>query len=202
MGIRGALAYTLEGTGGPPVDATHGMTALLHAWRSGDSDAQQPLNQQIYLALKRMARQRVGRGAACATLNPTALVHEAVARLLGSDADWRSSAHFFALAALQMRAVLVDHARRRGAAKRGGAVVAVTLDEDLAVTGDGDGVLELHEALEQLAQEDPRTARVLELTYFGGMTAAQVGEACGVSVATVERDLRFGRAWLRRALQA
>jgi RNA polymerase sigma factor (TIGR02999 family) len=184
------------------VEATHGLTALLHAWRSGDADAQQPLNQQIYAALKRMARQRVGPGAASATLNPTALVHEAVARLLGSDADWRTSAHFFALAALQMRAVLVDHARRRGAAKRGGAAIAVTLDDELAVTEDDDGVLALHEALERLAAEDPRTARVLELTYFGGLTGDQVAEACAVSVATVERDLRFGRAWLKRELQA
>lgn len=184
------------------MDATDALTALLQAWRSGDADARAPLNQQIYATLKRMARQRVGPGGGSATLNPTALVHEAVARLLGSDADWRTSAHFFALAALQMRAVLVDHARRRGTAKRGGAAVAVTLGEDLAVTEDDEGVLALHEALERLESEDPRTARALELTYFGGLTATQVAEACGVSVATVERDLRFGRAWLRRELEA
>lgn len=184
------------------MDASHALTALLQAWRSGDAGAREPLNQQIYASLKRMARQRVRHGAGPATLNPTALVHEAVVRLLGSEVDWRTSAHFFALAALQMRAVLVDHARRRGAAKRGGSAVAVTLGEDVAVVEDDEGVLALHAALEQLAAEDARTARVLELTYFGGLTAAQVGEACSISVATVERDLRFGRAWLRRELQA
>lgn len=176
------------------------LTTLLQAWRSGDASARDPLNQHVYVALKRMARQRVGAAAASVTLNPTALVHEAVARLLGSSVDWRTSAHFFALAALQMRAVLVDHARRRHASKRGGAAIAITLDEEIAVAGEEDGVLALHEALERLAAEDERTARVLELTYFGGLTGAQVGEACGISVATVERDLRFGRAWLRREL--
>src|SRR5690606_16601378 len=108
-------------------------------------------NQQIYAALKRMAQQRVGRGAASATLNPTALVHEAVARMLDSNADWRSRAHFYALAALQMRAVLVDHARRRGAAKRGGDAFAVTLEDGAAVVEDDHALLDLHEALERLA---------------------------------------------------
>ncbi len=177
------------------------LTDLLQAWRSGDGDAGSALNQQIYATLKRMAQQRVGRGAASATLNPTALVHEAVARMLDSDADWRSRAHFYALAALQMRAVLVDHARRRGAAKRGGAAIAVTLDEQIAAADEDTGLLDLHEALERLAGEDARTARILELTYFGGLGAAEAAEVCKVSVATVERDLRFGRLWLRRALQ-
>lgn len=182
-------------------ESTPGLTDLLLAWRSGDGDAGSELNRQVYAALKRMARSRVGRGGAAATLNPTALVHEAVARLLDSEADWRSRAHFYALAALQMRAVLVDHARRRGAAKRGGGAIAVTLDDDVAVADEDTGLLDLHEALEQLAVEDPRTARALELTYFGGLTAVAVAEVCGVSVATVERDLKFGRLWLRRALQ-
>lgn len=178
------------------------LTDLLHAWRSGDGDAALALNQQIYAALKRMAQQRVGRGAASATLNPTALVHEAVARMLDSNADWRSRAHFYALAALQMRAVLVDHARRRGAAKRGGDAFAVTLEDGAAVVEDDHALLDLHEALERLAGEERRTAQAIELTYFGGLTAAQVAEVQAVSVATVERDLQFGRAWLRRALAA
>ena len=182
------------------MDAEPGLTALLHAWRSGDADAQAALNQQIYATLKRMARQRVAASSSAQTLHPTALVHEAVARLLGSTADWRTSAHFYALAALQMRSVLVDHARRRGAAKRGAGGIAVTLEEGIAADATDDSVLDLHDALERLAKADARTARVLELTYFGGLSASQVAEACAISVATVERDLGFGRAWLRREL--
>jgi len=181
--------------------STIALTELLHAWRAGEADAHAALNQHIYAALKRMARQRIGPGAAAGTLHPTDLVHEAVARMLDSDVDWNSRAHFYALAALQMRSVLVDHARRRSAAVRGGGVAAVTLDDGLAALDDDQQLLDLHEALQRLAAHDQRTARVLELTYFGGLTAAQVAAVVEVSVATVERDLQFGRTWLRRALQ-
>jgi RNA polymerase sigma factor (TIGR02999 family) len=147
-----------------------------------------------------MARQRVRDAGAGATLNATALVHEAVARMLGSETEWQSRSHFYALAALQMRAVLVDAARRRRTTKRGSDWKAVTLDAEAISGADSDALLELHEALERLGGDDPRTARVVELTYFGGLTSAQVAEVCAVSVATVERDLRFGRAWLRERL--
>jgi RNA polymerase sigma factor (TIGR02999 family) len=178
------------------------ITELLQAWRVGDAIAHSQLNAQVYAELKRMARGRMRRSGAGATIEPTALVHEAVARLLDSDADWRSRTHFYALVALQMRAVLVDAARRRGAAKRGGSWAMVTLDPEALGSGNDDGLLELHDGLERLAAEEPRTARVVELTYFGGLDSAQVAEVCGISVATVERDLRFGRAWLRDALSA
>jgi len=149
-----------------------------------------------------MARGRLaGRGPA--TLNPTALVHEAVARLIGASGDFASRAHFFALAALQMRAVLVDHGRRHAADKRGGGAIQVTLDDGLVATAGGevDAFLDLHDALEALARDDARGARVIELTYFGGLSASECAVVLGVSVATVERDLAFGRAWLKRALQ-
>lgn len=174
------------------------ITALLHAWRAGAADAAPRLNAHIYDRLKQMARQRFQ--GADVVLSPTVLVHEAVAQMLGAEVDWDSRAHFFALAALQMRTVLVDHARRAAAAKRGADAVAVTLDPERAAVDDGVGVLEVHEALERLAVEDDRAARALELTYFGGLDARQVGEVLGVSVATVERDLKFGRAWLREAM--
>jgi RNA polymerase sigma factor (TIGR02999 family) len=174
------------------------ITALLHAWRAGAADAAPRLNAHIYDRLKQMARQRFQ--GADVVLSPTVLVHEAVAQMLGSDVDWDSRAHFFALAALQMRTVLVDHARRAASAKRGADAVAVTLDPEHAAIDDGVGVLEVHEALERLAVEDTRAARALELTYFGGLDARQVGEVLEVSVATVERDLKFGRAWLREAM--
>lgn len=178
------------------------LTDLLVAWRAGDAAIADVINEEIYSTLKRMARSRL-RDARPATLNPTALVHEAVLRLIDADVDFNSRAHFFALAALQMRSVLVDAARRRGAEKRGANALAVTLDDAVAALVDGeDAFLELHQALLDLAKDDQRTARVLELTYFGGLSAAQVGEVVGISVATVERDLAFGRAWLRKELAA
>lgn len=179
---------------------TEAITELLQAWRVGDDAARSQLDAYVYDTLKRMARQRVRDSGAGATLNATALVHEAVARMLGSETDWQSHNHFYALAALQMRAVLVDAARRRRTTKRGSDWVAVTLDAETIAGAGSDALLELHEALDRLAGAEPRTARVVELTYFGGLTSAQVAEVCAVSVATVERDLRFGRAWLRDVL--
>jgi RNA polymerase sigma factor (TIGR02999 family) len=174
------------------------ITALLQSWRAGTADAARALEAQVYAQLKQMARQRFRGGDV--VLSPTVLVHEAVAQMLDGSVDWNSRTHFFALAALQMRTVLVDHARRAATAKRGADPVAVTLDPAHAAAADGLGVLEVHDALEKLAAEDARSARALELTYFGGMDARQVGEVLGISVATVERDLKFGRAWLREAM--
>jgi RNA polymerase sigma factor (TIGR02999 family) len=177
------------------------ITEALSAWRAGASSAQQQLDKQIYATLKQMARARA-RDSGPSTLSPTALVNEAVLRMLDADTDFESRSHFFALAALQMRSVLVDHARRRGADKRGGDQLQVTFDADLAAVDADEQLLELHEALEKLAREDARTARVLELTYFGGMNASQLSSALSVSVATIERDLKFGRSWLRTELGA
>jgi RNA polymerase sigma factor (TIGR02999 family) len=177
---------------------SHTITALLSSWRAGSRDAEPALAAEIYARLKHMARQRL-RGADV-LFSPTVLVHEAVAQMLDRDVDWQSRAHFFALAALQMRTVLVDHARRAATAKRGADPVAVTFDPDHAQADDGTGVLEVHDALDKLAAEDARAARALELTYFGGLDARQVAEVLAVSVATVERDLKFGRAWLREAM--
>lgn len=177
---------------------SHTITALLSSWRAGSRDAEPALAAEVYARLKQMARQRL-RGVDV-VFSPTVLVHEAVAQMLDRDVDWQSRAHFFALAALQMRSVLVDHARRAATAKRGADPVAVTLDPEHARVDDGTGVLEVHDALGKLAAEDARAARVLELTYFGGLDARQVAEVVGVSVATIERDLKFGRAWLREAM--
>jgi RNA polymerase sigma factor (TIGR02999 family) len=184
------------------MSAAPDLTGLFQAWRGGDAAARAALDAEVYAALKRMAGGRLAGGRGPATLNPTALVHEAVARLLDARVDACSRAHFYALAALQMRAVLVDHARRRSAGKRGGGALQVTLDEALAdgAAADADALLDLHEALQALAREEPRSARVLELTYFGGVAASELAALLQVSVATVERDLAFGRAWLRRRL--
>lgn len=192
-----SLRVSYRRTGNALNDAAN-ITALLQSWRAGAADVAPRLNAHIYDRLKQMARQRFH--GPDVVLSPTVLVHEAVAHMLDAGVDWNSRAHFFALAALQMRTVLVDHARRAATAKRGADPVAVTLDPAHASVDDGVGVLEVHEALERLAAEDERAARALELTYFGGLDARQVGEVLGTSVATVERDLKFGRAWLREAM--
>jgi RNA polymerase sigma factor (TIGR02999 family) len=183
------------------MNAPQRLTEQLRAWQSGDQQAGALLSQEIYAALKRLARSRTPGGSASATLNPTALVNEAMLRLLGSDTEWQSRAHFFAVAAAAMRSVLVDSARRRRSEKHGGSAVRVTLGDDAAWQLGDDGFLDLHEALGQLAANDPRTARAIELTYFGGLNAREVAEVSGLSIATVERDLAFGRAWLQARLQ-
>lgn len=178
------------------------LTGLLHAWRAGDEASRDRLLAQVYDALRGMAAARLGRGRNSHTLQPTAVVNEALLRLLGNDTDWEDRAHFFALAALKMRAVLVDHARARAAEKRGGDVAMLTLSHaDREAGGDVEiDVLALHQALERLAQHDDRAARGLEMAYFGGMEHKDIACVLGVSVPTVERDLRFARAWLGREL--
>jgi RNA polymerase sigma factor (TIGR02999 family) len=171
----------------------------LAAWRAGKAEAEAVLNREVYALLKRMAGARLAQGGP-ATLEATGLVHEAVARLLGGGSDWTSRDHFFALAAMQMRAVLVDGARRRMADKRGGGMACVTLGGAADAAVADDGLLELHEALLRLAERDARAARVVELTYFGGMRAHEIAPVLGISDATVERDLAFGRTWLKREL--
>jgi RNA polymerase sigma factor (TIGR02999 family) len=178
-----------------PID----LGELITAWRSGKAEAEAVLSREVYQLLKRMAGARLAQGGP-ATLEATGLVHEAVARLLGGNSDWTSRDHFFALVAMQMRAVLVDGARRRNADKRGAGAAHVTLGgvADPVVTEDS--LLELHEALLRLAERDARAARVVELTYFGGMRAHEIAPVLEVSDATIERDLAFGRSWLKREL--
>lgn len=133
------------------------------------------------------------------TLQPTALVNEAYLRLVGATVAWQDRAHFFAVAATTMRRVLVDHARARGRLKRGHR--PVSLEDSLIIAPDrADDFLVVDDALDRLASHDARAARVVELHYFGGLTYEETAEALGVSAATVDRDLRFARAWLHREL--
>ena len=176
-------------------------TRLLRAWRAGDAAALEALLPRVYDALREIAAARL-RSRDGHLLQPTALVHEALLRLLGGVPDWRDRAHFLAVASLRMRAVLVDHARAQAAAKRGGAAEALTLSalDEQPAAADGIDVLALHAALERLSGHDERAARIVEMTYFGGMERSEVAEALGLSVPTVDRDLRFAKAWLNRAL--
>lgn len=178
------------------------LTRLLHAWRGGDGASRDLLLARVYDTLRGMAAARLRRGEGGRTLQPTAVVNEALLRLLGAETDWEDRAHFFALAALKMRAVLVDHARARAAGKRGGEAAMVTLshaDREGGASQEYD-VLALHQALEKLCEHDERAARGVEMAYFGGMEQSEIACVLGVSVPTVERDLRFARAWLGKQL--
>lgn len=185
-----------------PVSDTD-LTGLLQAWRSGDRGALDRLLPEVYGLLKRMAAGRVGSADRTPTLEPTALVHEAVLRLLGNSPDWQNRSHFLAVAALQMRAVLVDHARARVAAKRGGGAALVTLRAaEFEAAGDSIEVdlLALDQALQHLGDSDARAAKVIEMSYFGGMQREEIAEVLDVSPTTVDRDLRFAKAFLNRQL--
>ncbi|MGE4070791.1 MAG: ECF-type sigma factor [Lysobacterales bacterium] len=181
------------------------LTGLLLAWRQGLDSPSKALEQEIYASLKRMAHARWRQGGQSQTFSPSELVQEAAIRLLNGSVDWSSRVHFFALAALQMRAVLIDRARARSADKRGGGAAPATLaevnaDELPGSAGIDEQILDLDQALSKLAQEDARAARVVELTYFGGLQTPEVALVLGVSRRTVEKSLAYGRALLQQHL--
>ncbi len=177
------------------------VTDLLNRWRAGDREAQEHLIDAVYGDLRRLARGQIRRERSDHTLEPTALAHEAYLRLSEQQrVEWQGRTHFFAVAALAMRRILVSHARKRAAGKRGGAL-RVTLPDELPADASEPDVLALDEALEQLEQLDPRQARVVELRFFGGLTVEETAAALGVSPATVKVDWSMARAWLYRKLK-
>ena len=187
----------------------HEVTGLLLAWRSGDNDAADRLFSAVYDELRRIARRKLQRERAGHTLDTTALVHEAYLRLVDQTrTDWTDRAQFFAIASRVMRRVLIDHARARLAAKRGGARVAVTLGSTDDATTFGladkraDMLLAVDDALTRLAEREARLARVVECRFFGGLTDAETGQVLGVTERTVERDWVKAKDWLYRELRA
>lgn len=177
------------------------ITRLLRDWKDGDEQAFHELIPAVYDNLRGLARRELGREGLGHSLQPTELVHDAYARMVDLELSWQDRVHFFRMAARTMRRVLVDHARARRAKKRGGGAVVVTLSdihgspEQLA-----SDILDLDQALESLAAQEDRLSKAVELCYFGGLTYEEIAHALGVSTATVDRDLRFARAWLRREL--
>lgn len=189
-----------ETSEGEAIEPPGAITRLLQRWRTGDGDALDELTPMVYAELHRLAGHHMrmeGRGH---LLQTTALVHEAFLRLVGVDVDWRDRDHFFSLASRLMRRVLVDFARQRRAEKRGGGVSALSLDEDQVAIEPSEAVLALDQALHAFAEIDERKAEVIELRYFGGLKVAEIASVVGRSTATVERDLRIGKAWLQRRL--
>jgi RNA polymerase sigma factor (TIGR02999 family) len=180
------------------------FTRLLIAWGAGDRSALDQLLPTIYDELRKLARSQLRREQPGHTLQTTALVHEAFLRLVDArHSRWDSRAHFFGITARLMRQILVDHARTRDAAKRGGGGAKVPLDEALelaskAVRGD---VLALDEALQRLESIDHRQSQIVELRFFGGLTVEETSEVLDLSPGTVKREWTLARAWLWRALR-
>jgi RNA polymerase sigma factor (TIGR02999 family) len=179
-------------------------TALLLAWRAGDATALDRLLPIVHAELRRIAGHLLAGEQHARTLQPTALVNEAFLRLVTiTDVQWQSRAHFLAMAARQMRRVLVDAARARQSHKRGDGAPPVTVDTALlGAATPGQDVVALHDALEALARVDPRKSQVVELRFFGGLSNDEAAEVLGVSTDTITRDWKLARAWLRRELSA
>jgi RNA polymerase sigma factor (TIGR02999 family) len=177
------------------------IVQLLDAWRSGDRGAYDQLFPLVYAELHRLARGKLRHERPGHSLQPTLLVHEVYLRMAGEGLPVQGRTHFLSVAARVMRRILIDMARGRRAQKRGGDDLRVTLtSEPIAPASDPVDVLTLDTALLRLQDFDPRQADVIELAYFGGLTQPEIGEALGISPATVERDLRHARAWLKREL--
>jgi RNA polymerase sigma factor (TIGR02999 family) len=178
------------------------VTDLLARWRSGNREALDALMPLVYAELRRLARQYLRQERPGHTLQCTALVHEAYVRLVGQNLpEWNSRAHFFGVAARLMRQILVDHARARRAAKRGGDAPRLTLDEGIEVAGGQDlDIVALDDALNDLSVISPQQSQVIELRFFSGLTIEETSEVLGMSPATVKRNWTTARAWLFREL--
>lgn len=186
------------------MQSPEGITQLLLLWNSGDQTALDKLMPLVQSELRRLAGNYLRRERPGHTLQPTALVNEAYLRLVDQrKAKWQNRAQFYGIAAQLMRRILVDYARQRKAAKRGGSDqkrLSITSAREVSDKPDLD-LLALHEALEELAEVDPQQSRIVELKFFGGLSIEETAEVMKLGHATVERDWKMARAWLRRKLQ-
>jgi len=179
------------------------VTALLRRLTSGDESVAPQLMELVYGELRRLAADCMRQERRDHTLQPTALVHEAYLRLVAQrDADWKNRAHFFGVAGQLMRRILIDHARANLRLKRGGSQRRVSLDENLAFSPDqSEELVALDETLGRLEKLDPRQCRIVELRFFGGLTAEEAANALGVSLRTVEREWNLAKAWMYMELK-
>lgn len=182
--------------------APQDVTQLLKDWSGGDQTAADKLMPLVYEELRHLAHQYMRREKPGQTLQTSALVNEAYLRLVKqSEIQWESRAHFFGIAARLMRQILVDQARRRNFAKRGGGAIRVSLNDATAATHEQSAsVVALDDALKTLEQTDPRKSQIVELRFFGGMSIEETAEALKVSPGTVMREWTFARAWLRNQM--
>jgi RNA polymerase sigma factor (TIGR02999 family) len=193
--------------GKPEAGAIDGrqVTQLLHAWRGGDKDAEQALMPVVYAQLHAIAMRQMCGERQNHTLCPTELVHEAWLRLDNAAIDFAGRAHFLALSSNIMRRILVDHARARSRVKRFGELERASLDEaELTVIFEPEAgperLIDLDRVLTRLAEQDSRKGRLMEMTYFGGLTPEESAEVLHTTVRTVQRDIKFAKAWMKAAL--
>lgn len=190
-------------TDAPVRGSSDDITGLLLQWSSGDADALDRLMPIIYEECRRIAAQQLQREHRDHTLDPTAVVHELYLRLIDQRrATWANRTHFFAIAAQLMRRILVDYARARGARKRGGAALLVSLDAAADTPNDSpaEDVIAIDDALERLAEIDTDQVRIIELRFFGGLTVEDTARVVGRSPRTVKREWQLAKAWLYREL--
>jgi RNA polymerase sigma-70 factor, ECF subfamily len=187
-----------------PAPDSGAFTRLLIDWRQGNRGALDELTPLIYTELRRLAASYMRRERTDHTLQATALVNEAYMRLAGVQGiEWQDRAHFIGIAARIMRQILLQHARSHNANKRGGDQRKVPLDEVMVGTDEAArDIIALHDALEALAKLDERKSRILELRYFGGLTATEIAEVMDLSEATIGREMKFAYAWLHQAVSA
>ena len=179
------------------------ITSLLRAWHSGDSNAMDELMPLVYHQLRTLASRYMRQERAGHTLGPTALVHEAYLKLLSSETPWEDRVHFMAIAAITMRRILVDHARANHRNKRGSGADKVALDDIVLLQPPMNlDILALDDAMNRLSVQDARKAKLIELSYFGGMNCEEAAAVLEVSTATVNRDLKLAKAWLRHELSS
>jgi len=181
------------------------ITRLLQDWVAGNKASLDKLTPLVYEHLHRIAANAFRGERPNHTLQTTALVHEAFAKLVdvNVNVNWQDRNHFFSLAARMMRRILVDHAKAKNTEKRGNNEKPLPLDDVIVVSPEvGEEILDLHEALNILAEKDTRKAKMLELHYFGGLTYDEMSEILDLSSSTLERDLRFAKAWLRHQLDS
>jgi RNA polymerase sigma factor (TIGR02999 family) len=185
-------------------DSPGDVTLLLAEMKRGNSEALPKLIPLVYHELKRLAAHFLRDEREGHTLQPTALVHEAYLRLVGQKAAWQNRAQFMGVAAQLMRRILVDYARQRVTAKRGGGETALELEsgEIAGAAGQSEEMLAVDEALARLAALDPQQARVVEMRYFGGMTVEETAEALSIAPRTVKREWAMAKAWLRVEISA
>ncbi len=195
------MAFDPASTEPPPERSPREVTELLLRWQEGDEAAAESVTRLIYGELHRLAHSYMRRESHDRLLQTTALVNEAYIRLVDLDVQWQGRSHFFGICAQLMRRILVDAARRRRAEKRGGDVPPLRLGDYEIPAERANHLVALDEALLDLEKIDRRKSKALELRYFGGMTAAEIGEALELSTRSVERDLRLARAWVADALR-
>ncbi len=202
-----SLPDSILGTLDAPLPGAEQITVLLARWSGGESVAFDDLVQILYPELHRLAAKQMGRERPGHTLNTTGLLHEACLRLMGANMSWNDRAHFMAVAATTIRRILIDHARSKQGARRNGGARVPSLDQaemrsGLPLQPDPADILAVNQALDRLLEQDARKAKLMEMLYFGGLSCEEAAVVLRVSVPTVNRDLKFAKAWMRNFLTA